>query len=84
MRHFSFSVLTTGSAFALLAGCGERSKFSAVGNTVALTTAKYTNTIRAPMLMGSWTDHEWKPGETLFTMAESSKSRRRAGALMTR
>ncbi|WP_057831819.1 DUF3604 domain-containing protein [Colwellia sp. TT2012] len=32
-----------------------------VGNTVDLTTAKYTNAIGAAMLMGSFTDNEFKP-----------------------
>ena len=38
-------------------------KVAAVGNTVDLKTAKYTNSIGAPALMGSWTDPEFKPGQ---------------------
>jgi hypothetical protein len=38
----------------------------AVGNTVDLATAKYTNDIGAPVLMGSWTDPEFDPQQGAF------------------
>jgi hypothetical protein len=38
-------------------------KLRPVGNTVDLTTAKYTNTIGASQLMGSWTDDDFDPAQ---------------------
>jgi hypothetical protein len=38
-------------------------KLPSVGNTVDLTTAKYTNTIGASQLMGSWTDDDFDPAQ---------------------
>ena len=40
---------------------GADGKLSAVGNTVDLTTATYTNTIGAPELSASWKDPEFDP-----------------------
>ncbi|MFP5329101.1 MAG: DUF3604 domain-containing protein [Alphaproteobacteria bacterium] len=42
---------------------GPNGRVGPVGNTVDLTTARYRNSIGAPVLMGSWTDRSWKPGE---------------------
>jgi hypothetical protein len=38
-------------------------KLPAVGNTVDLATARYTNSIGAPELIGSWTDTEFDPAK---------------------
>lgn len=40
---------------------GADGKLPAVGNTVDLKTATYTNGIGSPTLMGSWTDSDWAP-----------------------
>ncbi len=40
---------------------GKDGKLSAVGNTVDLKTAKYSNDIGSPELVGSWTDPEFEP-----------------------
>ncbi|WP_152828860.1 DUF3604 domain-containing protein [Shewanella sp. YLB-07] len=45
---------------------GEDGKLTPVGNTVDLTTAKYTNTIGATALIGSWTDSEFNPEQHAF------------------
>lgn len=37
-----------------------KGKLPAVGNTVDLKTAAYTNSIGSPTLMGAWTDPDWK------------------------
>jgi len=48
-------------------GRDANGKVPAVGNTVDLKTAKYTNSIGAPTLIGSWTDPDFKPGQnTLY------------------
>jgi hypothetical protein len=41
----------------------------AVGNTVDLKTAKYTNSIGAASLMGSWTDNKFDPDQHAFYYA---------------
>lgn len=46
-------------------------KLPAVGNTVDLTTAKFTNDIGAPMLIGSWTDTDFRPSEGAFYYARA-------------
>jgi len=45
---------------------GADGKLPPVGNTVDLTTAKYTNTIGVPQLMGSWTDDDFDPAQHAF------------------
>ncbi len=40
---------------------GGNGKLPPVGNTVDLKTAKYTNTIGSPELIGSWTDKDFDP-----------------------
>jgi hypothetical protein len=44
-------------------------KLPAVGNTVDLKTAKYTNDIGAPILIGSWTDPDFTTSEGAFYYA---------------
>jgi hypothetical protein len=44
-------------------------KLPAVGNTVDLKTAKYTNDIGAPILIGSWTDTDFAASEGAFYYA---------------
>jgi hypothetical protein len=44
-------------------------KLPAVGNTVDVTTALYTNEIGAPILSGSWTDPDFDPAEGAFYYA---------------
>ena len=44
-------------------------KLPPVGNTVDLKTALYTNDIGAPMLMGSWTDRDFRPSDGAFYYA---------------
>ncbi|MFK7847523.1 MAG: DUF3604 domain-containing protein [Rhodothermales bacterium] len=44
-------------------------KLPAVGNTVDLKSAKYTNDIGAPILIGSWTDTDFNPAEGAFYYA---------------
>ena len=46
-------------------------KLPAVGNTVDLTTAKFTNAIGAPTLLGSWTDDDFDPAEGAFYYARA-------------
>ncbi len=46
-------------------------KLAPVGNTVDLATAKYTNDIGAPILMGSWTDSEFDPQEGAYYYARA-------------
>jgi hypothetical protein len=46
-------------------------KLPAVGNTVDLKTAKFTNTIGASMLIGSWTDADFDPAEGAFYYARA-------------
>ena len=46
-------------------------KLAPVGNTVDLTTAKFTNDIGAATLMGSWTDTEFDPQEGAFYYARA-------------
>ena len=48
---------------------GANGKLPAVGNTVDLKTATYTNTIGAAQLATGWTDPEFKPGERAFYYA---------------
>jgi hypothetical protein len=55
---------------------GERAidsagKLPAVGNTVDLKTAMYTNQIGAPTLIGSWTDMDFDPQEGAFYYARA-------------
>jgi hypothetical protein len=50
---------------------GPDGKVPAVGNTVDLKTAKFTNAIGAPVLMGHWVDAEWKPGQTAVYYARA-------------
>ncbi len=56
---------------------GERSidpatgKLPSVGNTVDLKTAKFTNAIGVPMLIGSWTDKDFDPSEGAFYYARA-------------
>jgi hypothetical protein len=50
---------------------GANGKLPPVGNTVDLKTARYTNDIGAPMLMGHWTDTDWKPGQTAVYYARA-------------
>ena len=42
-----------------------------MGNTVDLATAKFTNTIGAPTLIGSWTDEDFDPQEGAFYYARA-------------
>ncbi|WP_223428538.1 DUF3604 domain-containing protein [Tateyamaria pelophila] len=44
-------------------------KLPPVGNTVDLTTAKFTNDIGAPVLMGHWADPDFDPQERAFYYA---------------
>jgi hypothetical protein len=44
-------------------------KLPAVGNTVDVKTARYTNSIGATQLSGAWTDPDFKPGERAFYYA---------------
>jgi Protein of unknown function (DUF3604) len=44
-------------------------KLPAVGNTVDLSTALFTNEIGAPVLMGSWTDTDFNPQSNAFYYA---------------
>lgn len=46
-------------------------KLPPVGNTVDLKTAKFTNAIGAPMLIGSWTDTDFDPAEGAFYYARA-------------
>lgn len=46
-------------------------KLPAVGNTVDLETAMFTNDIGAPILMGSWTDADFDPQEEAFYYARA-------------
>jgi Protein of unknown function (DUF3604) len=48
---------------------GANGKLPAVGNTVDLKTAHYTNTIGAAQLATGWTDPDFKPGERAFYYA---------------
>ena len=48
---------------------GEDGKIPAVGNTVDLKTATYTNDIGAPELKASWTDPEFDPSQRAFYYA---------------
>jgi len=45
---------------------GADGKLPPVGNTVNLKTAKYTNTIGSPTLMGSWKDKDFNPSQNAF------------------
>jgi len=47
----------------------EDNKLAAVGNTVDLNTAQYTNTIGATELLGSWTDTNFKTEQHAFYYA---------------
>jgi hypothetical protein len=47
----------------------DSGKLPAVGNTVDLATALYTNDIGAPELMGSWTDPDFDPAQHAFYYA---------------
>lgn len=46
-------------------------KLPAVGNTVDLETALFTNDIGAATLIGSWVDADFKPGESAFYYARA-------------
>ena len=46
-------------------------KLPAIGNTVDLKTARFTNDIGAPTLLGSWTDHDFDPAEGAFYYARA-------------
>jgi len=48
---------------------GTNGQLPAVGNTVDLKTAKYTNSIGAATLMGSWTDRNFNPEQHAFYYA---------------
>ena len=48
---------------------GKNGKLPAVGNTVDLKTATYTNTIGAAQLATGWTDPDFKPAERAFYYA---------------
>ena len=48
---------------------GADGKVPAVGNSVDLKTAKYTNSIGAGTLMGSWTDEQFNPEQHAFYYA---------------
>ena len=48
---------------------GADGKVAAVGNTVDLQTATYTNSIGAPLLFGSWTDPDFVPGQNALYYA---------------
>ena len=48
---------------------GTDGQLPAVGNTVDLKTAKYTNSIGAATLMGSWTDRNFNPEQHAFYYA---------------
>ena len=48
---------------------GADGKLPAVGNTVDLKTATYTNAIGAAQLATGWTDPDFKPGERAFYYA---------------
>lgn len=50
---------------------GLNGKLPAVGNTVNLKTAKFTNDIGAPSLTGSWTDKEFDPSQHAFYYARA-------------
>ena len=41
-------------------------KLAPVGNTVDLATARYTNDIGTPILIGSWTDEAFDPQEGAY------------------
>jgi hypothetical protein len=45
---------------------GPDGKVPAVGNTVDISTATYTNSIGATQLATVWTDPDFKPGDTAF------------------
>ena len=62
---------------------GADGKLPAVGNTVDLTTATYTNTIGAPELSAAWKDPEFDPACEPCTTCACSRSRRRAGPRTT-
>ncbi len=46
-------------------------KLPAIGNTVDLATAKFTNDIGAPMLIGAWTDADFDPQSNAFYYARA-------------
>lgn len=48
---------------------GANGKVPAVGNTVDLATAKYTNSIGAPQLTGTWSDPQFDPKQRAFYYA---------------
>ena len=50
---------------------GSDGKLPAVGNTVDLKTAKFSNTIGAPTLTGSWTDEQFDPAQHAFYYARA-------------
>lgn len=50
---------------------GTNGKLPPVGNTVDLKTARYTNSIGAPVLMGHWTDPDWKAGQVALYYARA-------------
>ena len=61
----------------------RRRQAAAVGNTVDVANATWTNTIGAPELIAVWKDPDFDPGSGPSTTAGSSRSRRRAGPPMT-
>lgn len=50
---------------------GSDGKVPAVGNTVDLKTAKFSNTIGAATLTGSWTDEQFDPAQHVFYYARA-------------
>ena len=63
---------------------GADGKLPPVGNTVDVATARYTNDIGAPELIGHWTDPSSIRPSPRFTTCASSRSPPRAGRPMTR
>ena len=62
---------------------GADGKVPAVGSTVDVANATWTNTIGAPELIAVWTDPDFDPASAPSTTAACWKSRRRAGPPMT-
>ena len=63
---------------------GADGKLPAVGNTVDLPNATYTNTIGAPQLASFWKDPDLTPPSARSITYACSRSRRRAGPRTTR
>ena len=64
LNEIIIDVVWSGERVATQAG-----KLPAVGNTVDLKTALYTNDIGTPVLMGSWTDKDFNPADGAFYYA---------------